>query len=77
MHQRSVGLVRWRLSLNSLNLAYNKVVSFVRAVSVKAVPKDIYETFLCFEPAKTVIERYQIFLIIYNPNQEVIEQWIK
>ena len=30
-----------------------------------------------FEPAKTVINRYSILLIIYNPNQEVIEQWIK
>ena len=42
-----------------------------------AVPKDVYQTFLRFEPAKTVIERYQIFLIVYNPNQEVIEQWIE
>ncbi len=42
-----------------------------------AVPKDVYQTFLRFEPAKTVINRYSILLIIYNPNQEVIEQWIK
>lgn len=42
-----------------------------------AVPKDVYQAFLRFEPAKTVINRYNIFLIIYDPNQEVIEQWIK
>lgn len=42
-----------------------------------AVPKDVYQTFLRFEPATTVIERYNIFLIIYNPNQEFIEQWIE
>ena len=42
-----------------------------------AVPKDVYQTFLRFEPAKTVISRYNILLIIYDPNQEVIEQWIK
>lgn len=42
-----------------------------------AVPKDVYKTFLRFEPAKTVINRYNILLIIYDPNQEVIEQWIK
>ncbi len=41
-----------------------------------AVPKDVYQTFLRFEPAKTVIERYKILLIIYDVNQEVIEQWI-
>ena len=41
-----------------------------------AIPKDVYQTFLRFEPAKTVIERYKILLLLYNPNQEVIEQWI-
>lgn len=42
-----------------------------------AVPKDVQQTFLRFEPAKTVIERYDIRLIIYNPTQEVIDQWIE
>ena len=42
-----------------------------------AVPKDVYQTFLRFEPAKTVIDRYKILLIVYDPNQEVIEQWIE
>lgn len=42
-----------------------------------AVPKDVYQTFLRFEPAKTVVERYKVFLIVYNSNQEVIEQWIE
>ncbi len=42
-----------------------------------AVPVDTYEMFLRFEPAKTVIERYAVRLIIYSPNQEVIDQWIE
>jgi hypothetical protein len=42
-----------------------------------AVPKDVYQTFLRFEPAKTAIDRYDILLIIYNSDREVIEQWIK
>ena len=42
-----------------------------------AVPKDVYQAFLRFEPAKTVIKRYSILLIIYDPNQEAIEKWIK
>lgn len=41
-----------------------------------AVPTDIYQMFLRFEPAKTVIERYEIRLIIYNPTREAIDQWI-
>jgi hypothetical protein len=40
-----------------------------------AVPQDIYKTFLCLEPAKTIIERYQLNLILYNPRKETIEQW--
>jgi XisH protein len=42
-----------------------------------AVPTDTYQTFLRFEPAKTVIEKYKVRLITYNPVQEVIEQWIE
>jgi XisH protein len=41
-----------------------------------AVPRDTYRMFLRFEPARTVIERYEVRLIIYNPNSEAIEQWI-
>jgi hypothetical protein len=37
----------------------------------------VYQTFLRFEPAKTVIDRYDVRLIIYNPIQEVIKQWIE
>ncbi|MEG3968167.1 XisH family protein [Microcoleus sp. T2B6] len=41
-----------------------------------AVPTDTYQSFIRFEPAKTVIERYEIRLIIYNPTHEAIDQWI-
>ena len=41
-----------------------------------AVPRDVYQTFLRFEPAKTVIERYNVLLIIYNSDREEIERWI-
>ncbi|MEG4303435.1 XisH family protein [Microcoleus sp. D3_18a_C4] len=41
-----------------------------------AVPTDTYQMFLRFEPAKTVIERYEIRLIIYNATREAIDQWI-
>ncbi len=42
-----------------------------------AVPTDTYRMFLRFEPAKTVVERYELKLITYNPTQEVIDQWIE
>ena len=41
-----------------------------------ALPIDTYQMFLRFEPAKTVIERYEIKLIIYNITSEEIERWI-
>lgn len=41
-----------------------------------AIPKDTYQMFLRFEPAKTVIKRYEVRLIVYDPNQEIINQWI-
>ncbi|MEB3280097.1 MAG: XisH family protein [Lyngbya sp.] len=42
-----------------------------------AVPQDTYRIFLRFEPAKTAIERYQVRLIVYNPIEENIEQWLE
>jgi len=40
-----------------------------------AVPQDVYLAFLQFEPATIAIERYGVHLLVYNPTQEVIEQW--
>ena len=42
-----------------------------------AVPTETYRLFLQFEPAKNVIARYGVRLVIYSPAQEVIEQWIE
>jgi hypothetical protein len=42
-----------------------------------AAPVNTYNSFLKFEPAKTAIARYQVSLLVYEPNQEVVVQWIK
>jgi XisH protein len=42
-----------------------------------AIPTDTYQMFLRFEPAKTVIERYEVRLIVYDSNCEAIDQWIE
>ena len=42
-----------------------------------AVPRDTYQMFLRLEPAKTVIERYKVRLIVYSPKSEEIDQWIE
>jgi hypothetical protein len=41
-----------------------------------AVPALVYESFFQREFLQVSVERYQIPLIIYEPQQEVIEQWI-
>ena len=41
-----------------------------------AVPVSAYETFFKREFAQISLERYQIALIVYDPIQEVIVQWI-
>ncbi|MEO1390111.1 MAG: element excision factor XisH family protein [Cyanobacteria bacterium J06634_6] len=42
-----------------------------------AAPIDTYRLFLRFQPASTIIERYDVRLIIYEPDKEEINQWIE
>lgn len=41
-----------------------------------AVPFDVYETFFQFEFTQAAMQRYQLLLIVYEPVQEIIVQWI-
>lgn len=41
-----------------------------------AVPNDTYQDFFQLAFVQRTIERYQIKLIVYDPVQEVIQQWI-
>ncbi|MBW4477647.1 MAG: XisH family protein [Tolypothrix brevis GSE-NOS-MK-07-07A] len=41
-----------------------------------AVPFDTYKTFFQLEFTKTAIKQYQVLLIVYNPLDEVIVEWI-
>lgn len=42
-----------------------------------AVPVDVYQTFFQYEFTQTAIQRYQVLIIVYDPTDEVIVQWIK
>jgi hypothetical protein len=42
-----------------------------------AIPLDAYETFFQTRFAQTVVTRYGLQLIVYNPILEEIVQWIK
>ncbi len=42
-----------------------------------AVPEDAYETFFRSPFMQIAIPEFQLLLIVYDPKQEVIVQWIK
>jgi len=41
-----------------------------------SVPQSVYEEFFSLEFIKKVIEKYELRLIIFQENEEVITQWI-
>lgn len=40
-----------------------------------AVPSDTYRDFFTLELPRLLIQRYQVRLIVYDPEEEVITQW--
>ena len=42
-----------------------------------AVPKEIYKSFFCRSLVKQIWQEQQLKLLVYNSNNEDIEQWIK
>ena len=42
-----------------------------------AVPLDAYGTFFQLEFTQIAVEKYQVLLVVYDPVNEVIVQWIK
>ncbi|OUL26757.1 XisH family protein [Nostoc sp. 106C] len=42
-----------------------------------AVPVDAYRTFFQLEFTQTAVQKYQVLLVVYDPVNEVIVQWIK
>ncbi len=41
-----------------------------------AVPLESYQTFFQLDFTQTAIQKYQVLLIVYDPVQEIITQWI-
>lgn len=42
-----------------------------------AVPIDSYQTFFQYEFTQIAVERYQVSIVVYDPDQERIVQWKK
>jgi XisH protein len=41
-----------------------------------AIPEEVYNTFFQSLLAKSVVQKYQVRLMIYDPEQEVIVKWL-
>lgn len=41
-----------------------------------AIPADTYDSFFIQQFIQDVLHQYQVKLIVFKPNQEVITQWI-
>ena len=73
-------------TISEFHTALGQFLNYLMAIEVSeepertlylAVPTDTSQMFLRLEPAKTVIERYKVRLIVYNPKREEIDQWIE
>ena len=61
---------------------YNVYRSFLKRLEPQrrlylAIPDDVYQDFFSLEPIQEVISDQLVFLIVFNPELEVINQWIK
>lgn len=60
---------------------YNVYRSLIKRIEPQralylAITEDVYEEFFCLEPIQEIVGDQNISLIIFDPNQEVITQWI-
>ncbi|GAB4362003.1 MAG: hypothetical protein Fur0042_31460 [Cyanophyceae cyanobacterium] len=58
----------YRLALESIEPERNPYL---------AVPIDSYQTFFQYEFTQIAVERYQVSIVVYDPDQERIVQWKK
>lgn len=61
---------------------YNVYRSFLKRLEPQrrlylAISDDVYQDFFSLEPIQEIISDQLIFLIVFNPELEVINQWIK
>ncbi|MCM0590306.1 MAG: XisH family protein [Gloeotrichia echinulata DVL01] len=72
-------------TISQFHTALGQFINYRTALSQKqperelylGVPSITYETFFKLELIQIVIQSQNLKLLIYNPEQEVIEQWIK
>ena len=70
--------------INEFHGALGQYLNYARALSIKApertlylaVPVDTYTEFFQVPFIQSTLQDYQINLIVYEPIQEVIQQWI-
>jgi len=70
--------------VSAFHLAVGQVMNYQLVLRQKepdrilylAVPSDVYEVFFKLEFTRLVVSSYRLLIIVYNPEQESIVQWI-
>jgi hypothetical protein len=73
-----------RSFINDLEMAIGQYIIYRDIVQVKgldfqlylAVTKDVYNSGFKKKIAQMIVERNQVNLLVFDPNQEVLEEWI-
>ncbi len=73
-----------RSFINDLEMAVGQYIIYRDIVEVKgldfqlylAITKDVYNVGFQKKLAQMIVERNQVNLLIFDPNQEVLEEWI-
>ena len=71
--------------ISEFHVALGQYLNYLQALELKdpqrilylAIPIDTYTEFFQIPFIQASVKRYQINLIVYNPIQEEIQQWIK
>ncbi len=71
--------------ISTFHMALGQYLNYCQALEEKepdrlvylAIPVETYQDFCQLSFIQKALKRYQVKLIIYNPKQEEIEQWIK
>jgi hypothetical protein len=66
------GIDRLKWNQSSIEESYTEQLK----PSSEAVPFDAYTSFFATQLAQGIINSQQLKLIVYKPEQEVIEQWL-
>ncbi|MCP5503513.1 MAG: fatty-acid oxidation protein subunit alpha, partial [Leptospiraceae bacterium] len=70
--------------VNEFNSALGQYLGYLQIILKKepdrflylAIPKDVKEKIMTIDYYKNLIQKYKLKILVYEPNNEVISEWI-